>query len=71
MLSIDIVAEGLGPASKQFVRLCGHPIGNPTLSEVWMGWGRIEGKWIEWEEGREWELRLIYKMRKDSFTINK
>ena len=31
LLSIDIVGEGLGPASKQFARLCGHPIGIPTL----------------------------------------
>lgn len=47
---------------------------NPTLSEEWMrvGWGlRWEGRWREWEEGREWKLDLPYKMRKDSYFLNK
>lgn len=35
-------------------------------SEEWMV-GGVGGRWGEREEGREWEPRLVCKVRKDSF----
>ena len=48
--------EGLGPYPKHCAL--------PSPRSGWgVGWG---GRWKEWEEGLEWELGLICKMRKNS-----
>ena len=42
------------------------PMRGLALSEEWLG-VRVARKWREQEERREWELRFLCKMRKDSF----
>lgn len=57
--------KGHGVSSKQSARFCNLPMGSLTLCGEWMeGEG---GWWTEWEEGREWQLGLVCKMRKDRF----